>query len=373
MEAQSTRCPFGGAYTAIVTPFHPTGEIDWKALDRLVDEQIAAKIDGLVPCGTTGESPTLSHEEHREVVRRVVERVARRVPVVAGTGSNSTAEALALTRYAAEVGADGALVVVPYYNKPPAEGLYRHFAALARAVPRLPLVLYNIPGRTGINMLPATMARLATEHESIVAVKEAAGSLDQVSEIVAACGDAFAVLSGDDSLTLPMMAVGAMGVISVASNVVPGDVARLCALFREGRTAEARALHLKLFPLVKALFLESNPTPVKAALAQLGRIPHATVRLPLVEPEEKTREKLRQALAAYGLEPGGATGPVPASPSAPSAAPSFPPSAEPPAPPGFPFPSRGAARACLKRRRPNILLHSVNDEPFAADSRTARS
>jgi 4-hydroxy-tetrahydrodipicolinate synthase len=290
------RSKLQGCITAIVTPFKESGAVDFDALESLVEEQIAAGVQGLVPCGTTGESPTLSHEEHREVVRRVVERARQRVAVVAGCGSNSTEEALSLTRFAAEVGADASLQVVPYYNKPTPEGLFRHFEAIARATP-LPLVLYNIPGRTGVNMTPQTIARLA-KIETVVAVKEAAGSLDQVSEILDLCE--IDVFSGDDSLTLPMLAVGAVGVISVASNVAPREVAALCDHFRAGRWAEALALHRRLFPLVKALFCETSPGPVKAALALMGR-GNGLLRLPLVPPAEASIERVRQELARFGL------------------------------------------------------------------------
>jgi 4-hydroxy-tetrahydrodipicolinate synthase len=284
-----------GCLTAIVTPFRD-GAIDFAALDALVEEQVSAEVQGIVPCGTTGESPTLSHDEHRAVIRRVVERVARRVPVVAGCGSNSTEEALALTRYAAEVGADATLQVVPYYNKPSPEGLYRHFEAIARASP-LPIVLYNIPGRTGVNLLPATVARLA-RLETVVAIKEASGSLDQVSEILDACE--IDVFSGDDTLTLPILAVGGVGVVSVASNVAPREVVALCDHFLAGRQAEALALHRRLFPLVKALFCESNPGPVKAALALLGKC-GPDLRLPLAPPDEKNLARVRDALLRFGL------------------------------------------------------------------------
>ena len=285
-----------GCYTALVTPFDAEGRVDGEALDRHVDDQIAAGVQGLVPCGTTGESPTLTHEEHRDVIRRVVERVAGRVPVIAGCGSNSTDEALSLTRFAVEVGADATLQVAPYYNKPSQEGLYRHFEAIAKASAR-PVVLYNVPGRTGVNVAPATVARLF-KLETVVAVKEAAGSVDQVSEIFDLCE--IDVLSGDDNLTLPMLAVGAIGVISVASNVVPADVVALVQRFRDGRHEEAQAHHRRLFQLVRALFIEGNPTPVKAALAFLGR-GNGVLRLPLVPLEEKNAARLRAALVTYGL------------------------------------------------------------------------
>jgi 4-hydroxy-tetrahydrodipicolinate synthase len=289
------RSRFHGCITAIVTPFRE-GSVDFSALEALVEEQVRAGVQGIVPCGTTGESPTLSHEEHREVIRRVTERVAGRIAVIAGCGSNSTSEAVSLTRFAAEIGADATLQVVPYYNKPSQEGLFRHFEAIARAS-RLPIVLYNIPGRTGVNMPPALVARLA-KIETIQAIKEASGSLDQVSEILDLCE--IDVFSGDDSLTLPMLALGAAGVISVASNVAPREVAALCERFRAGAVGEALAYHRRLFPLVKALFCETNPAPVKAALALLGK-GNGELRLPLVPIEERNRERVRQALVRFGL------------------------------------------------------------------------
>lgn len=308
------RSKLHGCLTAIVTPFKKDGAVDFDGLAALVEEQIAAGVEGLVPCGTTGESPTLTHEEHRDVIRRTVEAARRRVAVVAGCGSNATEEALSLTRYAAEVGADATLQVVPYYNKPSPGGLYRHFEALARATP-LPVVLYNIPGRTGVNMTPQTVARLA-RLETIVAIKEASGSLDQTSEIMELTrerervdsdpspeGEGLCeidVFSGDDSLTLPLLAIGAVGVISVASNVAPREVAALCDDFRRGHWAEALAMHRRLFPLVKALFVETNPVPVKAALALLGR-GNGEVRLPLAPLEEKSLARVREALVKFGL------------------------------------------------------------------------
>jgi 4-hydroxy-tetrahydrodipicolinate synthase len=286
---------FHGCYTAIVTPFRD-GKVDPEALDRVVDDQLAAGVAGVVPCGTTGESPTLSHEEHREVIRRVVERVAGRATVIAGCGSNSTDEALGLTRFAVDVGADATLQVVPYYNKPSQEGLYRHFEAIAKAAPR-PLVLYDVPGRTGVSLAPATVARLF-KLETVAAIKAASGSVDYASEVLDLCE--IDVLSGDDSLTLPMMAVGAIGVVSVASNIVPADVAALCRAWREGRWEDAVAHHRRLFPLVKSLFIESNPAPVKTAMALLDR-GSAEMRLPLAPMEEKNIERLRAALVRYGL------------------------------------------------------------------------
>jgi len=286
---------FHGCFTAIVTPFRD-GRVDEEALDRVVDDQIAGGVAGVVPCGTTGESPTLTHDEHREVIRRVVERVAGRVLVVAGCGSNSTQEALDLTRFAVEVGADATLQVVPYYNKPTQEGLYRHFEAIARASPR-PIMLYDVPGRAGVSLAPATVARLF-QLDHVAAIKAASGSVDYASEVLDLCE--IDVLSGDDSLTLPMLSIGAIGVVSVASNIVPADIAALVKSWRDGRLEEAIAYHRRLFPLVKALFIESNPGPVKTAQALLGT-GSAEMRLPLAPMEEKNNERLRAALVRYGL------------------------------------------------------------------------
>jgi len=293
---------FGGCYTAIVTPFQADGAIDFGALDALCEELIAAGTAGVVPCGTTGESPTLTHEEHRAVVRRVVERVAGRAPVIAGAGSNSTAEAVALTLHAKEVGADATLQVCPYYNKPSQEGLYEHFAAIARASD-LPVVLYNIPGRTGISLDPSTVARLA-ELDTICAIKEATGSMEQTSAILDRCE--IDVLSGDDSLTLPLMALGAKGVISVTGNVLPGEMQALCDRMAAGDVDGARQVHRRLYPLFKALFSEPNPVPVKMARHLLGRS-GPTVRAPLAPCTDPGRERIRAVLTRLGLlEPVGA-------------------------------------------------------------------
>jgi 4-hydroxy-tetrahydrodipicolinate synthase len=289
---------FRGAITALVTPFRD-GCVDEPRLRDLVERQIAGGIDGLVPCGTTGESPTLSHEEHGRVIALVVEQTRRRVPVLAGTGSNSTEEAVRLTKHAREVGADGALLVAPYYNKPTQEGLYQHFRRIAREVKGFPLVLYNIPGRTGVNILPETVARLA-EIENVVGLKEATGSLTQAIETIRLCPREFALLSGDDLLTLPFLALGVVGVISVASNVVPADVKALVAAWFAGRPDEARRLHDRLVPLTQALFIETNPAPVKTALAMLGLI-EGEIRLPLCGLSEANTHKLRGALRQYGL------------------------------------------------------------------------
>jgi 4-hydroxy-tetrahydrodipicolinate synthase len=288
---------FHGSLVAIVTPFKK-GKVDEKALGDLIDWQIAQGTHGIVPCGTTGESATLTHEEHERVVAFTVEAVRRRVPVIAGSGSNSTDEAIALTRHARKVKADGALLITPYYNKPTQEGLYRHYKAVAEAVD-IPIVLYNIPGRTCVNMLPPTVARLSSVR-NIVAIKEGSGSLQQISDIIQACGDRITVLSGDDPLTLPMMALGAKGVITVTANIVPGDMARMVDAFTAGRLAEARKLHYKMAPLFAALFYETNPIPVKEALGMMGRCT-AELRLPLCPMAADAREKLSRALKDYGL------------------------------------------------------------------------
>ena len=289
-----------GTWTAIVTPFKdgPQGEVDFDALDALVDEQVRAGVDAVVPCGTTGESPTLSHEEHDRVVARVVERTAGRVSVVAGTGSNSTAEALRLTEHAAESGADAALVVCPYYNRPSQRMLFEHFKVLAERR-ALPVVVYNIPARTGVNLEPETLAELRRRFpREIVGVKEASGSVDAVARIRSLCD--IPVLSGDDALTLPSMAIGAKGVVSVASNVVPRIVASLVASASSGDFAAARGIHERLQPLFRALFAEPNPVPVKAALKLMGR-GNGAVRAPLLAALPETETALRGALGVLGV------------------------------------------------------------------------
>lgn len=288
---------FTGSLIAIVTPFR-NGRIDERALAELIEWQITKGTNGIVPCGTTGESATLSHEEHHRVIQLTVEVVDRRVPVIAGTGSNSTEEAVALTKHAKQAGADGALLITPYYNKPTQEGLYRHYKAVAEAVD-LPLVLYNIPGRTGVNMLPSTIARLSAI-DTIVGVKEGSGSVQQASDIVQMCGDRITVLAGDDSLTLPMMAVGAKGVITVTANIVPSEMAQLVKTFADGKVTEARKLHFTLSPLFTALFLETNPIPVKEALGMMGKI-DPELRLPLCPMGQETRDKLRHVLKDMNL------------------------------------------------------------------------
>jgi 4-hydroxy-tetrahydrodipicolinate synthase len=288
---------FIGSLVAIVTPFRK-GKVDEQSFASLIEWQIANGTNGIVPCGTTGESATLSHEEHNRVVELTVEVVNRRVPVIAGTGSNSTDEAIALTRHAKQAGADGALLITPYYNKPTQEGLYRHYKAVAEAVD-LPLVLYNIPGRTGVNMLAATIARLSAIR-NIVGVKEGSGSVQQASDIVQMCGERLTVLAGDDVLTLPIMAVGGKGVITVTANLLPADMANLVKAFAAGKLEEARRIHFRLSPLFAALFYETNPIPVKEALGMMGKI-DPELRLPLCAMATDTREKLARVLKDMGL------------------------------------------------------------------------
>lgn len=288
---------FGGAIVAIVTPFK-NGLVDEDAFRQLIEEQIAAGTDGIVPCGTTGESTTLSHEEHDRVVEITIDAVKKRVPVIAGTGSNSTAEALRLTRHAWEAGADGALLVCPYYNRPTQEGLYLHYRTVAEKVP-IPIIVYNIPSRTGTNMFTETLARLA-KIPNIVGVKEASGSIKQMSDVIHMCGPDFDVLSGDDIFTLPLLALGGRGVISTVSNVVPGDMAGLVDAFAAGDLEKARALHFRMSPLIDAIFIETNPIPVKAALAMMGKI-DSELRLPLCPMTEKNEAVLKKVMQEYGL------------------------------------------------------------------------
>lgn len=288
---------FSGCTVALVTPFQ-NGEVDEPALRKLVDWQIEQGTPTISPVGTTGESPTLNHEEHERIIAIVVEQVAGRARVLAGTGSNSTAEATRLTRFAASAGADGALIVSPYYNRPTQEGLYAHYARIAESCD-LPIMLYNVPARTGRNLEPETVERLA-KLAPVAAIKEAAASLDQVSDIIARCPE-ITVLSGDDSLTLPMMAVGASGVVSVVANIVPRDVMAMIDAFRKGDADGARKAHAKLFPLCRDLLgAGPNPVPLKAALALLGRVSDE-MRLPLAPPDEALKARLRATLVRYGL------------------------------------------------------------------------
>jgi 4-hydroxy-tetrahydrodipicolinate synthase len=288
---------FQGVLTALVTPFRDGG-VDERALQELVELQIATGVDGLVPCGSTGEAATLSHAEHRRVIEVVVAAARGRVPVLAGTGSNSTAEALELTRHAKEAGADAAILISPYYNKPTQEGICAHYTQIAREA-AFPLVAYNIPGRTASNILPATMARLA-DVEQIVGVKEASGDLNQVSAVIAQCREGFCVLSGDDALTLPILAVGGCGVISTTSNVAPSEMVELVRAFRAGDLERAKDAHYRLLPLFDALFAETNPIPVKAALALRGLI-RDEIRLPLTPTTQPNRGRLQVVLKELGL------------------------------------------------------------------------
>ena len=285
---------FKGAITAIVTPFKEDESLDLDALKRLVEFQIRNKIDGIVPCGTTGESPTLNYEEHDEVIETVIAAVNGRVPVIAGTGSNCTKEAIEMTIKAADAGADASLQVCPYYNKPTPEGLFRHFSAIARAVD-IPIIIYNIKGRTGINMETATLARLAREHSNIVAVKEASGDINQMQDVLNTLPKEFDVLSGDDNMTFPLMKLGGKGVISVASNIIPNEIHNLAEYALKGDFKKAEELHNKLMPLFKGIFIETNPTPIKAALAMKGMIKES-YRLPMCEMQPENKIKLKEIL-----------------------------------------------------------------------------
>ncbi len=284
---------FAGAFTALVTPF-TAGAVDEKAYRAFIEWQIEQGIDGLVPCGTTGESATLTHEEHEKVIEICIDQAKGRVPVLAGAGSNNTDEAIRLTKFAKAAGADGALLITPYYNKPTQEGLYQHYKAIMDAVD-FPAVLYNVPGRTGCNLLPATVGRLAKDFKNIVGIKEATGNITQVSDVIEACPENFSVLSGDDFTVLPLLSLGGRGVISVASNVAPALMAQLCKAFASGDLATARKIHYDLMPLNRSMFVETNPTPVKTALAMMGKM-EDTLRLPMVPLSEGNKEYLRATL-----------------------------------------------------------------------------
>lgn len=289
---------FTGTYTAIVTPFRK-GIVDLAALKKLVRAQVRAGVDGIVPVGTTGESPSLDYDEHIQVVEMCVDYAAGRIKVLAGTGANSTAEAIYLTQAAEEAGADGSLQVSPYYNKPSQEGLFQHFRAIAQKT-GLPIVLYSIPGRCGVEIAVDTVKRLADACDNIVAIKEAGGTPDRVSQLRAAVGSKFTILSGDDSMTLPFMAVGARGVVSVASNLIPRQVRQMVEAFASGQGVRACKLHDRYYPLFKDLFIETNPVPVKAAMAMLGMI-EEEYRLPLVPMNPQNRERLRASMKACGV------------------------------------------------------------------------
>lgn len=288
---------FKGSMVAIVTPFK-NGTVDEKALGDLIEFHVKSGTDVIVPCGTTGESATLSHDEHHRVVEIAVKTVNKRVPVIAGAGSNSTEETLSLTQFAKQAGADGVLMITPYYNKPTQEGLYQHFKKVAEAVD-IPVVLYNVPGRTGVNMVPSTVARLRSVG-NIVGIKEATGDMKQVSELIRLCGRDFDVLSGDDFTTLPLLHLGGVGGISVTANVAPGDAATMFDSFFAGNYEEALKAHFKLEPLHGLMFLETNPIPVKTALALMGRI-REEFRLPLCPLSEANKEKLKKGMQTYGL------------------------------------------------------------------------
>ena len=288
---------FRGSMVAIVTPFK-NDKVDEDSFKKLIKFQIANKTSAIVPCGTTGESATLSFEEHQRVIEIAIEAAGKKVPVIAGTGSNSTKEAIKLTSHAAKAGADGALLISPYYNKPTQEGLYRHFKAVAEAVD-IPIIPYNVPGRTGVNILPETVARLA-EIKNIVGIKEASGSLSQMADIVSLCGEEFDLISGDDNLLLPILAIGGKGVISVVANIVPSDVANLIEEFENGNMDKAKEIYYRLLPLSQAMFYETNPIPVKEALHMMGMITDE-IRLPLCHMSEGNRKKLENVMKEYEL------------------------------------------------------------------------
>jgi 4-hydroxy-tetrahydrodipicolinate synthase len=289
---------FTGTGTALVTPFRHDGSLDEPTLRALIKRQIDAGIDFLVPCGTTGESPTLAHEEHLRVVEIAVELAKGRIPVLAGAGGYNTAEVIALARELAEIGADGILSVTPYYNKPTQEGLFQHYKAIAEAI-TLPIVVYSVQGRTGVNVEPGTVRRLATI-ENIVGIKEASGNISQMAAILNAVPDDFNVLSGDDAISLPLIALGGRGVISVVSNEIPADMARLTRLALDGDFSAAREIHRRVHPLMEVNFVESNPIPVKAAMAQMGLL-DAVWRLPLVAPKAESETRIRAVLESLQL------------------------------------------------------------------------
>jgi 4-hydroxy-tetrahydrodipicolinate synthase len=290
---------FEGVYTALITPFR-NGAIDYAALERLVAMQVENNIDGIVPMGTTGESPTVSFDEHKEFIKRVVALVGGRVKVIAGTGANSTEEAIWLSKEAQDAGVDGVLQVNPYYNKPTQRGLIAHFESVAKSI-RIPVVLYNIPGRTAVNFLPASIKELMERVGNVVAIKEASGDIIQMMELYELCGDRLTMLSGDDNNLLPFMSIGGKGIVSVVSNIIPADVKKVVTFYNQGKIGEARAQFYRLLPMCRALFLETNPIGIKAAMEMAG---HCTseLRLPLVPLAPDNREKLRRALLEYGVK-----------------------------------------------------------------------
>lgn len=292
------RKKFHGSIVALVTPFKGD-QVDDSSYKKLVEWQIKEGTHGIVPCGTTGESPTLSEKEHEHVIELCVQAAQKRVPVIAGTGSNSTAEAVHMTKHAAKVGADACLVVTPYYNKPTSKGIYLHYKAISEAVD-IPIILYNIAGRTGKNIDPDLMAKLAADFKNIIGVKEASGSLEQMLRIKELCPKDFLLISGDDGLTLPILGIGGVGIISVAANIVPRDIVALMEAFNKGDFKKAREINLKLLLLIRALFIETNPIPVKKACEMMG-LCSGVMRLPMCDMEEDNLGKLRQALVNYGL------------------------------------------------------------------------
>ncbi|WP_243362856.1 4-hydroxy-tetrahydrodipicolinate synthase [Fundidesulfovibrio terrae] len=289
---------FTGAFTALVTPFK-NGTVDEETYRAHIEWQIEQGIDGLVPCGTTGESATLSHAEHAQVIKICVDQVKGRVPVLAGAGSNNTTEAIELTRFAKDAKADGALLITPYYNKPTQPGLIAHFAAIAKAV-SMPFIVYNVPGRTSVNLLPQTVAALKKQVPEVIGIKEATGNLCQISEVIEYCGRDFTVLSGDDFTVLPTLAIGGHGVISVVSNVAPAMMRKLCKAWRKGDIAKAQRLHYKLAPLNRAMFIETNPIPAKTALSLMGRM-SSELRLPLVNMAPEVEARLSEVLKKSGI------------------------------------------------------------------------
>ena len=286
---------FNGSIVAMVTPFKD-GEVDYDKLGELVQYHIDNGTNAIIPCGTTGESPTLTHREHGEVIGKVIEAAAGRIPVIAGTGSNNTSEAVSMTRHAKETGADGSLIITPYYNKPTQQGLYNHYKAILEEVD-IPIIIYNVPSRTGVSISAETVARLA-EFDNIVAIKEATGDIDQASQILNLCD--ITVLSGDDSLTLPIMSIGGKGVVSVLANILPREVSELTSSFLKGEIENAQRLHNSLFPVCKAMFIETNPISVKTAMKLLGRL-NGEMRLPLSKMSDKHEEQLKKVLNNHGL------------------------------------------------------------------------
>ncbi len=290
---------FEGTYTAIITPFKNDG-IDWESLEKNIEDQVSAGIDGVVPVGTTGESPTLSFEEHDAFIRKVVKIVNGRIRVIAGTGANSTDEAIWLTKQAEDAGVDGTLSVNPYYNKPTQKGLIAHYEAIAKAT-KLPIILYNIPGRSGVNFLPESVRELLNRTDNIKTMKEASGDITQMMRLIELCGDKMTVLSGDDNLLLPLLSVGGKGIISVLSNIIPADIKKVVTLFNDNKTEDAKKQFYKILPLCRAMFIETNPIPVKAAMEMMGKC-EGGLRLPMTQISEENRAVLRKTLVEYGIK-----------------------------------------------------------------------